>query len=115
MPCSMAAAALSRLRPSRNLDQLRGGNQRVLGIAADDAGGGDSIAGFESSDAGTELFNRSRGLAAGNQRERSLVDAFAKVDLDEIDAGGFNADENLTRSRLGNWQVDELKNLRPAS
>ncbi len=52
-----------------NLDQLRGGNQSVLGIAANDAGGSDSVAGLESVNARTELFHRARGFAAGDQWE----------------------------------------------
>ena len=94
-----------------NLDQLRGGNESVLGIAADDAGGGDRIAGFESRDAGTELLHGARGFAARNQGERGLVDALAKVDLDEVDAGGLNADEHLARPWLRNGQVDKLQRL----
>ena len=97
-----------------NLDQLRGGNQRVLGIAADHAGGRDRIAGGKSGDARAQLLHCARGLAARNQGQRGLVDALAEVDLDEVDAGGLNADQHLSRPRLGDGQIGELQNLRPA-
>ncbi len=70
----------------RNLDQLRGGNQSVLRVAADDGGGSDRVAGCESRNAGAELLHRARGFAAGIRGQRGLVDAFAEVDLDEVDA-----------------------------
>ena len=103
------------LRPSRNLDELRGGNQSVLGIAADDGGGGDRIAGGKSRDAGTEFLHRARGFAAGDQGQRGFVDAFAEIDLDEVDADGFNAHQDLARSRLGNGQIGQLQDFRSAS
>ena len=98
-----------------DLDQLSGGNESVFRIAADDAGGRDGIAGFESGDSGTKLFHGARRFAARDHGEGGLVNALPKVDLDEIDAGGLNADENLARSWLRDGQVDKLQSFRPAS
>ena len=98
-----------------NLDELRGGNQSVLRVAADDGGGSDRVAGGESGNAGAELFYGARGFTARDQRQRGFVDAFAEVDLDEVDADGLNAQQDLARSRLGDGQVGELKNFGSAS
>ena len=109
--CSRVLHAEAR----RNFDQLRGGNQRVLGIAADDAGGDDRIAGGKSRNAGPELLHRARGFAAGDHGQRGFVDALAEVDLDEVDAGGFNAHQDLARSRFGDGQIGQLQNFGSAS
>jgi hypothetical protein len=54
-------------------------------------------------------FHRAGGFAARDHGERSFVDALAKVDLNEVDASGFNADEHLACLRLGDGQVGELE------
>src|SRR5208337_3411589 len=99
----------------RNFDELRGGHQSVLRIAADDGSGDDRIAGGKSCDAGAELLDRAGSFAAGDQRQGGLVNAFAEIDLDEVDAYGLNAYEDLSRSRLGNGQIGDLEDFGAAS
>ena len=103
------------LKARRNLDELRGGNQSVLCIAADDAGGDDRITGGKSRNAGPELLHRAGGFAAGDHGQRGLVNAFAEIDLDEVDADGFNAHQDLARSRFGDGQFGQLQNFGSAS
>ena len=110
----MAAAAFSGVSACRNLDQLRGGHQGVLRIAAHHGSRSNEIACSESCYAGTEFFDGSRGLAARHERERCLVLALAEVGLNEVDASGFNADQHLARAGMWNGQFDQLKNLWPA-
>ena len=99
----------------RNFDELRGGYQSVLRIAADDGGGDDRVAGGKSCDAGAKLLDGPCGFAAGDQRQGGFVNAFAEIDLDEVDADGLNAYQDLTLSRLGNGQVGDLQNFGSAS
>ena len=102
---------LLHAQPLGNLDQLRGGNQRVLGITAHHADRGNRIAGREARHARAQFLHRARGLAARSQRQSSLVDALAEVDFDEVDPDSLNADQNLARSRLRDGQLGKLQNL----
>src|ERR1035441_976727 len=103
---------LFRSHADRNLDQLGGGHEGVLSIAAEHRDRGETSTGKIASYAGTEFFNSSRGLAAGSEGKRCFVLALAEVDLNEVDANGFNADQHLARARMGNGQVGQLKNFR---
>ena len=113
-PLQHRRRSLLRSQPVRHLHQLRRRHQRILRIAAQHADRCHRIALLESGDAGAKLFNRSRGLAARNQRQRRLVRAFAEINFDEVYADGFNANQHLPRSRLRNGQLGQLQNLRPA-
>src|ERR1700683_3200504 len=97
-----------------NLDQLRCGDQRVLGIAAHQAYGCDRVARGEPRDARAEFFHGTRSFTAGGEWERGFIDALAEVDLDEVDARGLDAYEHLTRFGNRNGEISELQYLGPA-
>ncbi len=101
-------------QPVGNLDQLRGGNQSVLNVTADHAGGGNCIPSRESRHARSQFLDSARGFAAWNKGQCGLVDALAEVNFDEVDPSGLNANQDLARSRLRNRQVFQLQNFRPA-
>ena len=101
-------------QPLGNLDQLRGGNQSVLSVTADHAGGGDRIPGRKSRHARSQFLDRARGFAARNKGQCGLVDALAEVNFDEVDPGGLNANQDLARPRLRNGQIVQLQNFRSA-
>ncbi len=98
----------------RHLDELRCGNQRVFGIAAEHADRGYRIAGLEAEavDAGAAFFHSARGLAARDHGKGRLVLAFAEVEFDEVHADRFDANEHLTLPGRGNRQIDKLEDLR---
>ena len=79
MPCSMAAAAMLKSRPSRYLDQLRGWDHRIFGIRSARHGVSYAIAGRDFGDIGTNRFHRPRCLAARNQRQIGLIEAGAEI------------------------------------
>ena len=69
------------------------------------------LASFESGDAGAELFHCTGGFAAGDHRQGGLVQTFAKVNLNEVDADGLNANEHLPGAWLWDFEIDKAKNF----
>ena len=108
----MAAAACSGVTPAGDLDQLGGRHEGILGVAAKHGDRGDKIAGFKPSDAGAKFLDGSRSFTAGREGNGSLVLTFAEVDFDEVDASGLDADQHLSRARMGNGQIGKLENFR---
>ena len=107
-------SGLLRAHARGNLDQLRSENERILRIAAEHTDRGYGVALSKACNAGPQLLHRARGLAAQDQRHRRLVHTLAEIDIDEVDPDGFDADQHLPRSRLGNGQLGQLENFRPA-
>ena len=105
---------LLHAQPGGNLHQLRGGNERVLGIAAQHAHRGHRVARGKPGDARAQLLHSTRGLAARSEWQRGLINALAEVDLDEVDPDSLNTDQHLPRPRRGNGQIGQLKNFRAA-
>jgi len=54
------------------------------------------------------------GFMVERAKSAALVCTFAESRLDEVDPHGFHADQHLPRPRLGNGQLGQVKNLRPA-
>ncbi len=106
--------ALLGAQANGNFDQLRRGHQGVFRIAARDGNGCYGVAGSESAHTRSQFLDRPRSLAAWNQRQRRFVGAFAEINLDEIDADGLDADQDLSRPRHRNRQLGQFKYLRPA-
>lgn len=88
-----------RRRRGRCRDTVRhfhgdcGGNSHLLGIAASGSGPRDPVAHGEFVDLGTDSFDDTAALVAGNVGERTLVLAHSEVRVDEIDADRFGLDE----------------------
>lgn len=82
-------------------DEAGGGGDGKLSVGARDAAPGDVITGFECSDIGRNGDDGAGGLLPEGVREVRGVAAFAEVGVDEVDAGGFDANEGFAEA--GSW------------
>ena len=101
MPWRMAAAACCEVTPVGDGDEAVGGGDGELGVGAGDDAPGDAIAGLEGGDVGSDGDDDACGLLAEGVGEFGGVAAFAEVGVDEVDAGGFDADEGFAGA--GGW------------
>jgi hypothetical protein len=73
-----------------------------LGVGAGDEAPGYAVAGFEGGDVGCDGDDGAGGLLAEGVGEFCGVAALAEVGVDEVDAGGFDADEGFAWA--GGWR-----------
>ena len=65
------------------------------------------ITGFEDGDIRGDSDDGAGGLLPEGEGELRGVAAFAEVGVDEVDAGGFDADEGFARARGWEWEGRE--------
>ncbi len=90
-----------------NRDKAGGRGHCELGVGAGDAAPCDAITCFDDGDVGAEGDDGACGLLTQDVGEVSGIAAFAEVRVDEIDAGGFDADEGFAGTGFGCWDVAE--------
>jgi hypothetical protein len=89
------------------MHQAVGGYYGELCVCSRDAAPGDLLSGANEGDTIANRFDDAGGLLAESIRQGRGISAFAEIDVDEIDAGGLNADECLTWAGCGPGDVDE--------
>jgi len=72
------------------------GSDGKLGVGAGDEAPGYAVAGFEGGDVGGDGDDGACGFLTEGVGEFRGVAAFAEVGVDEVDPGGFDADESFT-------------------
>src|SRR6185437_6018061 len=72
-----------------------------------------AVADREAARAGAERADRSRRLGAERERTRDLIQPFALIDVDEVDARGLDVDQELARFRPRVGDVVDSKHFRP--
>src|ERR1700674_5088155 len=111
MPCSMAAAACCSVTPGGI------GTNRSAGMAAFSAlqpstpGPGAAVAWLNRFHFHPDRGDYSRALLTQDQWERRFITAFAKININKIDARRRQLHHRLVRLRLRNRQVDQLHGL----
>ena len=85
--------------------RLVGGNRDALSVAARALAPRDVVAGGELMDVLPHRDNRASALAARDVGHRVLVDAGTTVDVDEVDAGRRDLDDDLARPGDGLWPL----------
>ena len=111
MPCSGSAAATSSDTPSGTTQRLRLPDRHQLGVRAGRRRPRDAVADGDLGDVGADRDDLARALGSHDVRERHRVRAGAAVGVDEVDARGGDADEDLVGGRLGVGEVDELEDV----
>ncbi len=101
MPCSEGGGGLLRSDALGDGDEASGRSDGKLSVGAGDAAPGDVIAGLEGSDIGRDGDDGACSLLPEGVREMGGVAAFAEVGVDEVDAGGFDANEGFAGA--GSW------------
>ena len=115
MPCSIMAAAVVVVDVVGQLDEPVGGDQPLVGIAAEHAGIRDAVADLEFGDARTDGFDRAGALHADHRRQaRELVEPGAVIDVDVVETDGTLAQAHLARARLADLDLLPLQHLGPA-
>ena len=95
----------------RQLHQPVGGDEALLGIAAEDAGVRHAVAGLEIGDALPDGDHVARAFHADDGRKRrQRIEPRAIVDVDEIHADGALADQHLAGA--GRADLDRLPDQR---
>ena len=89
------------------------GGDGELGVGADGGGEGDAVAFLEALDIRAEGGDGAGGLLAEGVGELGGVAAFADVGVDEVDAGGFDADEGLAGAGVGSGRVERVRTSGP--
>jgi hypothetical protein len=82
-------------------DEAVGGGDGELGVGAGNAAPGDVITGLEGHDVRGDGDDGAGGFLAEGVRKIGGIAAFAEVGVDEVDAGGFDADESFAGA--GGW------------
>ena len=88
-------------------DETRSGGDGELGVGAGDGAPRYSVAGLDRRDVSAERDNGACGLLAESVGEMGGVAAFAEVGVDEVDAGGFDADEDFAGTGRGSGKIDD--------
>ncbi len=83
-----------------------------LGIGAENVRPGDAVADLEAEAGGaglggTEGGDGSGSLLAGDEGQLDGIAALALVDVDEVDAAGFDAHQRLAGARFGRGEIAE--------
>src|SRR5665213_193719 len=91
-----------------NMNQMGFRDDRVFRIRAQVSTPGNTFADAKLFDALADLDNDSRPFLAKSQRKGRGIDAFAIVDIDEIDADGVDLNQHLIRRWNGTFNVGEL-------
>src|SRR5215472_17691140 len=122
MPCSIVAAAVSKLTEDGSLYrcQLRDRAQFGVGTIAVGNSISDAVSDFYIGCAGTNCNHSSRRLRAGNIGQGPLVMSTpvktgAVINIEIVDTGGGNLDQRLASSWLGIVHVFVAKNFGWAS
>ena len=89
----------------RDLHQLRGGHHGVLRVRSARHRVGYPIAKSEIGDIGADRLHCARAFRSRRDRQIGLVQAGAKIYIDEINAGSGDLDQRLLRSGHGLGQV----------
>ena len=84
-----------------DLDEAGSGRESERGVGAGDAAPGDAVSGVELGDVRGYGDDGAGGFLAQDVGESCGVAAFAEVGVDEVNAGGFDADEGLARAGGG--------------
>jgi len=82
-------------------DEATGGSDGKLGVGSGDEAPGDAITCFDCGDVSRDSDDDARGLLTQRVWELRGVAALAKVGVDEVDAGGLDADESFAGA--GDW------------
>jgi hypothetical protein len=86
---------LLRGDPVGDGDEAAGRGDGELGVGAGNSAPGDAIAGFKGGDIGGDGYDGACGLLAEGVGELGGIAALAEVGVDEVDAGGFDANEGF--------------------
>ena len=113
-PLQQHRRGLRQRHPRRHMHQLFGGHQRILRIAAQRGDGRHRVTHGKPLDSGPKPFYSPRALRTRRKRQRRLVPPLAKVNLNKVDAGGRNLDQNLPRAGRWDGQLSQSQYLRPA-
>ena len=82
-----------------------------MGVRAGDEAPGYAVAGFEGGDVGGDGDDGAGGFLAEGVGEFGRVAAFAEVGVDEVDAGGFDADESFAGARSWGGKIAESEDV----
>ncbi len=113
MPWRMAAAACGGGEVFGDGDEAVGGGEGEGGVGAGNAAPGYAIADAVFGDIGGELDDGAGGLLPEGVGEGGGIAAFAEVGVDEVDAGGFDADEGLPGAGVGSGRVVRVRTSGP--
>src|SRR5580698_6977811 len=94
-----------------NGDETFGGSDSQLGIGARNAAPGDVIAGFKNGDIWRNGDNCTGGLLAEGIGKFRGVTALTEVGIDEVDAGGFDANESFAGARSRGGKITESEDV----
>src|SRR5258706_9189203 len=97
-----------------NRDQAIGWYGCVLGIASQRSGIGDAVSHFHTRYIRPHRRDDACGLLTVNERERRRVTAFAEIDVDKVDARGFDLNDRLVWFGLRDGKIDQLQYFRSA-
>ena len=97
----MAAAACWKVTPSGMGTRRVGWGDGELRVGSGDETPGYAVAWFDGGDVGGDSDDDAGGFLAEGVGEFGGVAAFAEVGVDEVDAGGFDADEGFAGA--GGW------------
>ena len=92
-------------------DQPRGGNDRVLGVAAANLRPGHALADARSRHVGAHRDDHAGAFVAGNEWQLAGVMAGALVVVDEVDARRVDAHEGLARAGARHGQRFQFEHL----
>ena len=94
-------------------DHGRGGNDALLGIGAMGGDDGDAVARLELGHARADRQHVAGRFIAERERQRRRIEAGAEIGVDEVEADGAVADQDLARPRRRQGDLLELQNLGP--
>jgi hypothetical protein len=105
--------------PVRHRDEPPGGHDRVLGVGAAGEAIGDPLTGAPLGDALASFLDHARAFHADRHRQRRLVGVGTSVhpgphiDVDEVDAGVRNPDQNFPGPRTRDRHLPRLRVSEP--
>ena len=82
-----------------------------MGIGASNAAPGDVIAGFKSDDVRRDGNNCTGGLLPEGIGKFRRVTALTEVGIDEVDAGGLDADQSFAGARSRGGKITESQDV----
>jgi hypothetical protein len=96
----------------RNMDKAVSRGNGQLGVGSGNTAPGHPIADFYGGNAVAKSDHRSGGLLPGSVRERSRITTLTKIDVNKVDAGGFEANERFSGTGSGSRQIAEGEDFR---
>ena len=114
MPFSMMAAACSSLTPFGHMHELLDAHHALLAVGAQHAAIGDAIALLEAPGLRADFDDHAGRLAADGVGHRRLVEARARIDVDEVEADRGVLDLHLAGAGRSNLDILELHLFRSA-